>query len=400
MQDNRYQLMRHVQKAIREEYKKSRFLLLFDESGPDSYDSMLYKRLFDEEPTLRSFFAVLSFDYLNQIHQFKLNEKEQAFFKVQLPFIIEGVISVQYYHNHILDEKCGTSEKSHKDVCMLNANLLSLYLERYISKNVPRKYIDALRDTMQHIYTCVNIGQKFEEQCTLYKHWTRKSEMTNNYSRFISHEERKSGNCIDLALEQIQSFFVQDSHNFLRAYLERIYLTNAILYTETSKLIATLLGVKDTGLIKFAGLFGLMKQIINDIADLIPSSACIGTKTRSPEDAFADLKKKNITLPLILHLQEHPRSNTSFFLESSGAWNSLIEKTIAFELVEKLTVFKAMSLSRKIRDIALTYLSSDNDTYILIEDMTTIANNNKFFRYFDKKHTQYKKRYKKLKRAC
>jgi hypothetical protein len=130
----------------------------------------------------------------------------------------------------------------------------------------------------------------------------------------------------------------------------------------------------------------------------VPASADIGTQTRQPTDAFSDLRNYNVTLPTMLLLRNNTKTVTRQWLEGGLVWNSALERRISNESIAHFTVFRAMSLSRCVRDTALSHLADKNPASPLLQSMCRVADINKFYRFFDRKH-YYRKAYRKLRKA-
>lgn len=396
MDKYRYRQMLLMQAKIQQEHVQACKYLNLAGSSSQNYDWLLRQRLFEGEPTLRSFFTFVVFQYLEDRSPLELEGPERRFFTQQLPYITEVLISVQYYQNHALDLKCGVRDFSDAHKCMLWANRLRSFLGRYIEQAVPAAYTPQLRLAINRIFDAVDLGQQMEWSCCQYEHWKSYREMLNAHQQ--QADRRVDAYCIDLMLDISTRFFDRNKHQFLRRYWQRIYLTNAALYEGVAALIAQLLEVDDRKIRRFSALFGLMKQLINDIADFVPASADIGTQTRRPADAFADLRSYNVTLPTMLLLRSNAKTATRQWLEGGLIWNSALERRIANESVAYFTIFRAMSLSRRVRDAALSHLKDDNPMVTMLYNICSVADVNKFFRYFDRKN-RYRKAYRKLRKA-
>ncbi|NBC09347.1 MAG: hypothetical protein GVY26_19330, partial [Bacteroidetes bacterium] len=258
MDKYRYLEMLRMQAKIKEEHTRAEKYLVGGCSS-QSYDWLLRKRLFEGEPTLRSFFTLVVYQYLENQSPLKLKVAQRRFFTQQLPYVTEVLISMQYYQNHALDFKCGVRDSEEALRCMLWANMLRSFLERYIEYAVPAPYTSKLRMAINSIYDAVDTGQQMEWNCCQYIHWKNTQEMSNTLQQLV--ERRVDTYCTDRMMDISARFFDPEKHLFLRRYWQRIFLTNAALYEGVVSLVAQLLRVEDSKLKRFGALFGLMKQL-------------------------------------------------------------------------------------------------------------------------------------------
>lgn len=398
MNELRYELMKSVQKTLVTSFESSRDMLVPDSPSGSSYTDLLKMRIYGQQPTLRSFFVIASFQYLlnRQNQSQRLSRQKERFAVKDLPFIVEVLISVHYYHNHVLDGKFGVKSEVARHDCMLKANMLRSFLDQYLLAKCPKRIYPEIRTIITRSFDCVDIGQRFEREQNRYVNWKNATDSIRHERCFIDFIDQQCIDDVQAKLVEYACFFGKEA--FLVQYLRRIFLTNASLYVGVVEILETLFGFPAECLRTFAMRFGMMKQIVNDIADLVPSFANIGTRTRLPQDAFSDLKHHNITLPLMLMLLKNPKGEMASWLEANTAWTFETEGAIAQELVESLVVYRAMSLSRRVRDLAINHLDASNPAFTLLEDMCHVADVNKFYRYFDK--MKYSKWYRRTKAAC
>jgi len=55
-------------------------------------------------------------------------------------------------------------------------------------------------------------------------------------------------------------------------------------------------------ILRYAFLLGLSLQLVNDVNDFVPSAYEKRTLAKDASDCFSDIKNKNVTLPILIHL--------------------------------------------------------------------------------------------------
>lgn len=213
MNKERYTKMLKMQKSIQVEHEKASKYLYVDATLSQNYDWLLKKRLYEEQPTLRSFFTFTAFQYLESDYSLDLKEPESRFFKEQLPYITEVLINIQYYHNHALDFKYDVQGLEDIQMRMIWANRLRSFLDRYIEYSIPEQYISALRLMLNKVYDAVDIGQQMERRCCLYKHWDNQNIAKDFYKSYV--QSRVDSVCLETAMDVSMDEVEERKHLFL-----------------------------------------------------------------------------------------------------------------------------------------------------------------------------------------
>ena len=391
----RYFKMTDVQKAIQQEFEIFQQYSLVNGVESRKFYQLLYRRLHGK-PTLRAFFAVVIYDYL-KAYGHKAKGVPDSFFYRQFPFILEVIISIQYYHNQILDRKYGVDNHLSIGNNLNAANLLRDQLADYIEGSVQDKTVKGVVSRhVRKIFQYVDIGQYMERRCNRYNNWSGYLDLHHSFSETV--EAFIDQHCIDLALDAIEkkTGLSNGQNLFFRRYFERIYLTNAAMYKVTSLILLELLNARNPGVVHFSSLFGITKQVINDIADLIPSRKNPGTDSKRPKDAFADLRNCNVTLPLGFHLLAHPNGHIGKYLKNKGKmnWNEQLEETAFLECLQSHSVYQAIRTGKKLKRQAISCLDKSNPEYELLLDMAGVADWNKYYYVFMEDHKEYYSAYK------
>jgi geranylgeranyl pyrophosphate synthase len=321
------------------------------------------------------------------------------FFERQLPFILEVIISVQYYHNQILDRKGGVTTHAAINDNLIMGNLLKDQLYRYIDnlglEDADRKKV--IR-SVRSIFEYVDIGQYIEKSCNTYEVYC-----SGQWSHpFGNLDALVDANCIREVTEVIQSVHPIKRTDYLHIYLQRIYLTNAVLFIKATGLIATLLDVDPDvqhQADRFAGLFGMMQQIMNDNCDMVPSTMASGTVEKHCTDAFSDLRNRNITLPILLHIQRRNKGMIADYLKNTAL--ELNERIAFQQLCAGFSIYYSIDCGKCLRNKLIAYLSPQGGIgFARLEAMSRVGENNRYYRFFyDRKldHSNYDREKDRLK---
>ena len=158
----------------------------------------------------------------------------KAFFYSQFPFILEVIISIQYYHNQILDGKSQVYTSSTINKNLIKGNLLKDQLYRYIEDiNLCPEFKTQLVQTVRKIFELVDLGQYIERELNIYSSYKEiiqtgyyKLPFQKHIMPFIDQD------LMEEVIEKVKSITPLDENHtaFLRLYLYRIFLTNTTLF--------------------------------------------------------------------------------------------------------------------------------------------------------------------------
>lgn len=374
-------------------FKRRRLIQTYEEfnrfshadSGQAPFFKILYNKVYSDDGILvdlpvRWRFAIAVHAWLSENGAPK-RKLPPEFFEQQLPFILEVIISVQYYHNQILDRKGGVTTHAAINDNLIMGNLLKDQLYRYIRKlNLPEADRWIVEKEVRTIFEYVDIGQHIEKSCNTYEayHSGQWSHPFGNLDALVDAD------CIREVTDVIQSVHPIQRTDYLHIYLQRIYLTNAVLFKKATGLIATLLEVDpdvQQRADRFAGLFGMALQIMNDNCDLVPSTKAEGTVEKRCSDAYSDLRNRNITLPIMLHLQRRNKGKIADYLKNPLL---VLNEQIAFQqLCAGFSIYYSMDYGKSLKDKLLAYLSLCNGSgFAMLEAMSRIIANNRYYRVF------------------
>ncbi|MBK8705041.1 MAG: polyprenyl synthetase family protein [Saprospiraceae bacterium] len=204
--------------------------------------------------------------------------------------------------------------------------------------------------------------------------------------------------CVKEVNDIIQSVHPIKRTDYLHIYLQRIYLTNAVLFKKATWLIATLLEVDQEiqqRADQFAGLFGMMQQVVNDNADWVPSRFQESTVEKGCGDVFCDLNNKIVTMPTIIHFERN--TDGKILAQYEGHKGMLFTQEMEEELFDEIakdySIYYSMAVGKQLKKLLMQYSFKK----AFIADLCGFADNNKYYKHFYNMKIYYDN-YKKNKR--
>lgn len=314
-----------------------------------------------------------------QLHR----SSESKLFHTQLPFLAEGIIAVQYYENQILDGKDAIYHDAYYQMERVNNNIIAGhfvkdFLYQYVEDAMFPEDDAGYRSTMRQlrrIFQLVDLGQAFQDKWGTF-------EALNSWKKNVIRISAEAEAYIKTdIIAQYWSAIVkqgmqEDMRIFTENYLRRISITSGALFALMAELVMDLLGYhgrERDHIFQFGIHLGMTGQIVNDISDLLPANYQQSTVSKIPEDAFADVRNNNVTLPLIFHF--NARINDSIdHLE----W---LRRERPGELVKLLQdpVYAARQIAVVMAEKANELIPGDSEAAVLLRDLNSITYNNRYF---------------------
>ena len=386
------------------------FKKLFDSTANEKSFELYNKRM-DKGLSFRPYYMKAMYKYIvncmvaEQID--KGEDIERKYRKLGgeiLPFVAETIIIIQYHNNHIFDKKNGVSPNiDYRPIqdSLINADAINNRLYEYfvglIQKEVVTcKQVCLITNYVGKIMDYVNEGQRLELDFNRLQNIKEntpvfKVPFKSNFSKAIEiFVPFKSS---DTVIQFLYKQFDSSLHNYLENYLKRMCLTTGTLYSLMVELLMKLMnynGVEYNNIQNFTLRYGLMRQLINDNCDIVPSYKNLTTNAKVKQDAFSDLRNQNITLPLLFHYVNGEGSFLNKCLDEKQDQLSEKEESIIFDEIRASgAVFKSMSIARLLGKNALSKLKSEYCTINQnedIRDIFSIMNINKFYYEIYKKN--------------
>ena len=405
---DRYKDMSHTIEQVKLEY--AAFVAQGQATASADWVLDLLERKLSGRP-IRAYFLVKTTRWLTQLQSPLQRLRTKALpgldrlFSAQLPLVFEVVITIQYLHNQILDGKSGITDRLSISKNMLAANLLKEQLYRYIDQEVPQwaraKTIAAVRSCFEQ----VDQGQFLEQT-------------QNTYAAYQNGQQDWRGTIPSSILDRIDLSAVSPFldklkldlpiilHEQLDVYFHRMYLTCASLFVEAVTLVGQLLRIPAKRMYsvqQFSVCYGVMRQLVNDNADWIPSHFGLDTKTKTAADSFSDLRNTTLTLPLFFYLATGQGGKIDYFLERQMCWSSAFENVVFDEILDSDALFMSVQNTRILAELALAYLPVDDLDAYYLADSCEIVHWNKFLApclqhpaYRNYRKTTYRKRTRNL----
>lgn len=390
MKESRYNEMVGVQRKTQLEFEKFRIFCssslnrFTTQEGESSFAfKLLEEKMYDRTPLLNAYFTRKAFDYL--IKGFIDDEVEDIYAQV-LPFVMEATTTIQYYNNQILDHKAGVNTPELINNNLILNNLLRECLWGYLEATLPSLEFNTINKHLRLILRMVDVGQLTEKKNNLFSNYRDNVYAVEWNEGVLMHLDQKviadvKGVILDIAPELTGS-------TFLDWYLKRIFFSGAFIYPQTTRMILELLGKNAENhheLLHFSGIFGMLMQIINDVTDLVPSEVSKGSIGKHRTDAFSDLKTQNITLPLLIHLENQKGGLIREKLEQSVyEFTETDEMNILKELFSTECIEKTKKIGKGIAHKARALLDLQNPNTFLFKDMCNIADFNQPYKQLAK----------------
>jgi geranylgeranyl pyrophosphate synthase len=357
-----------------------------------NYFKLLSNRFNQErKPVLRGYFFVLLNAYLDEENGLAsvVESNSKNLKEITIPFLSELLITLMYYDNQILDEKGGVNIKKEINKNLIHSKVLFSEVLNYIDYSVQndKQKIEIIR-LVNDIYAAVTIGQEIEMYNNHFDAW--KSNEFNAPKHSYEPENIKIINVLKKKLFEINELKPIFNSKFFHEYLRRIYFTNAYLFVKFSKFIienrCSNCRYEEEKILNFCGYTGILLQIVNDISDLVPTRLNQGSKAKISGDAFSDLKNRNVTLPLILYLNQEDTKYRPIYNYLNSAVDSdnlsdddtLINELFSESLNSRNILDYAIKIARNIKVQSLNHINKKNKNFIFFEDVNKVIDENRF----------------------
>lgn len=336
---------------------------------------------------LRGYFAKKLVDYMLEEYHIPETSVIRQLFPGKIPFILEVVITIQYYHNQILDGKGGVTDPDRIKQNLILSNLLKEQLYQYIDQAVPENYKSLVTDFVRKIFKYTDIGQWMEKRFNTYDFLMSDKKAQNPFSPEI--EQIIDETSVRLLMEKAKELLNRNIEfdGFLELYFIRIFLVSGTFFQFTTQLLKKILVPEhlDTdfrAIEKFSAFYGIMLQLVNDNCDWMPSRFEHRTVAKNYDDAFCDLKNRNVTFPIFAYLLDNNGLIKNYLESEHTEIPEGMQNDLFFEILESGAMKKAIHFGKIVGKEALLYLNPANSNWILFEDMVKISNFNRYYYHF------------------
>ena len=392
IKDRRYKEMVHLKEELCQEYKILKQYAFNERMNKDLFRLLEYRL---KKVRIRPYYTQIIYRYLLETKKSELSENLNNFFNIKLPFISEVIITIQYYHNQMLDHKDNIDKDKKRYKChILGADILKHCLFEYI-EDLKALSFDQKRylvKEVRKIFKYVDVGQYVEKEWGIYNKLHNISEDEECF--FISNEIEEFIN--NDVCDKIFDWVKDDIHYhlYLKAYLRRIYLTCGTLYIKIVEIIVNLVGMKDKqvshDLLEFARNFSLMRQIMNDYSDFVPEHLLPRKGEGQIYNSFSDLRNHTITLPTLFHFNNAEYTFDGYFIDN----DEVNSKKVFEDLKKSYGLHKTITITRLLRNDCETILRRNEISTELMKifiDVLDIVNINKFHSAIKKDKKIYRK---------
>jgi hypothetical protein len=119
--------------------------------------------------------------------------------------------------------------------------------------------------------------------------------------------------------------------------------------------------------------------MVNDVADYIPASFEQSSAAKYPEDAFADLKNSNYTIPL-LFAASHDFDEICLMLKLD--LHEDLEQRTWFEYVRPYCLKQIFPMIEAFTDFVNSQIPQNTPSALCLKDFNAIGYDNRFFQAF------------------
>jgi len=406
--NRRFDEMRETKEHLKVEYEIFKSIIdkyrLFEDDKLKDYCLQLFERKMsikmkngkDTNVPIRAYFISKVMEYLCKYKKdvYWTNDKIE-YLKRKLSFAAEAIIVIQYLDNQILDKKYISSDNE-LNQNLIASNILQSSLFEYLVQELTKDKKISLSKTftivsaIRKVFLYVDLGQRIDKEFNhfnSYKNtdWTKRPKFSPNSSTI---EATNKISIIANIINYLQKETPQKA-NYIDLYFRRIFLTNVSLFTYFTELMADLLNSPPNireSTSNFATCYGLALQVVNDNHDYvyIPSkNGNGGTVAKKSTDVFSDLRNKNITLPLIFHLDKNYKRLIEEYLKI-GDINIIKDysEQISKEVKNSGAIRASINAGRLIARTAISFLDEKNEASPYLADVCGIAEWNRFYHAF------------------
>lgn len=324
-------------------------------------------------------------------------EKKAREIGVKMGFVAEVIIVIQYLHNQILDAKAGVTTQERISQNLLASNIMRELLFDYVYHNLQsidkdvanianadRKRASYLVDAVAQMLMYVDLGQMLEMD---YGHYgAYKNASVPDYADSELNSYIKQHNKIIKKQIAAISSEMRAKERFVDLYFRRQFLTNGALFLLMTKHLCKILKCsteRQTELTRFGVTYSTALQLVNDVADTVPSHHQQATLGKDANDAFSDLRNSNITLLYAYHLHKGSGHLVKDYLDNPQEEKKIItnfQTQLYQELVDSGAIDKCVKWGRNLATMARNSLSPTNSATEMLCNMTEIADWNKYYK--------------------
>lgn len=401
----RVEEMCQAHEVVREHVKSWLSLHGVDFTDESVAYSFFYRRLcsFNEQqlvkPSVRTYFIAKCYQYLKAC---TFREVLDAPEWLHLATVGEFCITLMYLKNHAQDFKYGINAYGSPESKQNQAAQKEIHarLIEYIDLHFPFLNKEAVHSLQKRLFAYYGLGMEIDEDGLSHENYAG-----NNGFRYPELH-----NPDIVAIVSVQDFWQAimsyrkikygappKNGDYLKLYLTRTYLMNAVFFQLFTEYLIDHFGQHlklYPELIDFARYYGMCQQLVNDICDYVPEPDHVPTVAKLQEDTFSDMRRRLVTLPLILYFSNSSLNGRIDLLKhycgisdlSSYLYQSELQEEVLRMLKKAKAIEHAMSLVCHFSQTFLLQdkLDSQNPATPLMSDMFSFVRNNQYYQFYNK----------------
>ena len=349
------------------------------------------------KPSVRAYFIAKCYQYLKVC---SFEEVLDAPEWLHLATVGEFCITLMYLKNHAQDFKYGIKANDSLSFSQNQAAQKEIHarLIEYIDLHFAFLHKEAMHRLQKRLFAYYDLGMEIDEDGLSHENYAG-----NNGFRYpeLHNPDIRAIVSVQDFLQSIVSYrktkygVLPQNMHYLKLYLTRTYLMNAVFFQLFMEYAIDRFGQHlklYPKLIAFARYYGMCQQLVNDICDYVPEPDHVPTVAKFQEDTFSDMRRRLVTLPLILYFSNSSLNGRKDLLNHySGVsdlnrylYQSELQEDILRMLKKAKAIEHAMSLVCHFSQTFLLQntLDSNNPATPLMRDMFSSVRSNQYYKFY------------------
>ena len=314
---------------------------------------------------------------------------------VKLILVGEYCITLMYLENHFYDGKYGVVDEESRRENRKERNQFARSLYHFIKENFSGKIQKRIIWYVKRLFRLYFKGVYLDDRFLTYRNF-----QNDSCDRFTLDRESSDFVEIEELLEVFQTASYKKKKypplvkkEYLMLYLSRTYLINGVFFQTFAELLTEFYGSPTReypNLLKFARIYGLVQQLVNDNFDYLPVSYRYTTLCKLAEDTLSDSRRRLMTLPLMCYfnrpekpmngLREHYLGICNLSLELK---NNATQEIVLDKLLKSGAMGQAMSLTAQVANYGESLLNMDQSGAQFLQNLFSFAKSNRYYKVYN-----------------
>ena len=304
-----------------------------------------------------------------------------------------------YLENHLCDLKYGIKTEKSKKKNRMELRDVSWKLFHCVNNNFSLEHNRSSRSIIKRLFRLYYFSMFLEDQELSYSNFQKNDPLP--ISTNLKVREDPILDKIDCFTALINKSIEQGRYNpiknqnFLKRYITRSFLINGIFFQLFTELLINFYGENNQfkELIRFAQIFGLLQQLVNDTFDYLPYAYSFPTASKYQSDTFADARNQLMTLPTICYFNKPEDDKIpdpeveKLFGFPPPTFETLSTNKYQIGITQKLLANRAISQCRSLTSYLAKegseILNGNSLTVDILNDVLSIGRRNKFFKSYE-----------------